>query len=92
MKNTKKTGKPLPKCCLSGTKDRIVTSEEKWIYFESLKRKRSWVTPGGASTSFARPSRYGKRTLLCVWWDHEGVIYDELLKSGETVNTKPYRQ
>jgi len=24
--------------------------------------------------------------MLCVWWDQEGVIYYELLKSGETVN------
>jgi len=36
---------------------RIVTGDEKWIYFENLKRKRSWVTPGEPSTSTARPNR-----------------------------------
>lgn len=30
--------------------------------------------------------------MLCVWWDQEGVIYYELLKPGETVNTQRYRQ
>ena len=33
-----------------------------------------------------------KKTMLCVWWDQKGVIYYELLKSGETVNTNRYRQ
>ena len=57
-----------------------MTGNEKWIYFENLKRKRSWVT--------ARPNRYGWKIMLCVWWDQKGVIYYELLKPGETVNTE----
>jgi len=44
---------------------RIVTGDEKWIYFENPKRKRSWVTPGEPSTSTARPNRYGRKTMLC---------------------------
>jgi len=50
------------------------------------------VTPGEPSTSTARPNRYGRKTMLCVWWDQKDVIYYELLKPGETVNTKRYRQ
>jgi len=30
--------------------------------------------------------------MLCVWWDQKGVVYYELLKPGETVNTKHYQQ
>ncbi|CAK9803711.1 Mariner Mos1 transposase [Anthophora quadrimaculata] len=71
---------------------RIVTGDEKWIYFENPKRKRSWVTRGEPATSTARPNRYGRKTLLCVWWDQKGVIHYELLKPGETVNTERYRQ
>jgi len=71
---------------------RIVTGDEKWIYFENPKRKRSWVIPGEPSTSIARPNRFGWKTTLCVWWDQKGVIYYELLKPGETVNTERYRQ
>jgi len=71
---------------------RIVTGDEKWIFFENPKRKKSWVDPGAPSTSTARPNRFDKKTMLCVWWDQEGVIYYELLKSGETVNAHRYHQ
>ena len=30
--------------------------------------------------------------MLCVWWDQKGVVYYELLKPGEMVNTKRYQQ
>jgi len=66
--------------------------DEKWIYFENPKCKRSWVTPGESSTSTARPNRYGRKTMLCIWWDQKSVIYYELLKPVETVNTECYRQ
>jgi len=71
---------------------RIVTGDEKWVYFENPKRKKSWLALGEASTSTARPNRFGKKTMLCVWWDHKGIVYYELLKPGETVNGERYRQ
>jgi len=43
---------------------RIVTGDEKWIYFENPKRKKSWITPGEPLTSTARPNRYGRKTML----------------------------
>ena len=70
----------------------IVTGDEKWIYFENPKRKKSWVSLGQPSTSTAKPDRFGKKRMLCVWWDQKGVVYHELLKPGETVNTDRYRQ
>jgi len=30
--------------------------------------------------------------MLCVWWNQKGVVYYELLKPGEMVNTKRYQQ
>ena len=72
--------------------DRIMTGDEKWIFFENPKRKKSWVDLGQPSTSTVRPNRFGKNRMLCVWWDQEGVIYYELLKPGETVNVERYRQ
>ncbi|GFT00287.1 mariner Mos1 transposase [Trichonephila clavipes] len=71
---------------------RIVTCDEKWIYFENPKRYRSYVDPGKPSKSTARPNRFGRKTMLCIFWDQEGPIYYELLKPGETVNTDPYKQ
>ena len=34
----------------------------------------------------------GKPSKKCVWWDQKGVIYYELLKPRETVNTNRYQQ
>jgi len=45
---------------------RIVTGE-KWIFFENPKCKKLWVDPGAPSTSTARPNRFGRKTMLCVW-------------------------
>nr|KAF6311923.1 hypothetical protein mPipKuh1_009110 [Pipistrellus kuhlii] len=70
----------------------IMTGDEKWIYFENPKHRKTWVDPCQLSTSTARPNCFGKKTMLCVWWDQEGVVYHELLKPGETVNTDHYQQ
>lgn len=70
----------------------VVTGDEKWIYFENPKRRKSWVDPGQPSTSAPRPNRFGRKTMLCVWWDQKGVVYYELLKPGETVNAHRYHQ
>lgn len=71
---------------------RIVTGDEKWILFDNPKRQKSWVDPGQPSTSTAKPNRFGKKAMLCVWWDSDGIIYYELLKPGETVNAERYQQ
>jgi len=70
----------------------IVTGDEKWIYFQNPKRKKSWIDPAQSLTSSSRPNRFGRKTMLCVWLDQEGVIYYELLKPGETVNAHRYHQ
>ena len=46
---------------------RIVTGDEKWIFFENPKRKKSWVDPGQPSTSTSRPNRFGKKRMFCFW-------------------------
>ena len=46
---------------------RIVTGDDKWIYFENLKRKKSWLSPGEVGLSTPRPNRFGRKTMLCVW-------------------------
>ncbi|GFW92261.1 mariner Mos1 transposase [Trichonephila clavipes] len=71
---------------------RIVTGDEKWIYFENPKRNRSYVDPGKPSKSTARPNCFCCKTMLCIFWDQEGPIYYELLKPGETINSDPYKQ
>jgi len=56
------------------------------LFSEYPKRKKSWVDPAQLSISSSRRNRFGRKTMLCVWWDQDGIIYYELLKPGETVN------
>ncbi|KAL6256735.1 hypothetical protein P5V15_011667 [Pogonomyrmex californicus] len=47
---------------------RIVTGDEKWIYFENPKRKKSWLSPGeaGPSTPKAKSLRQEDHALCLV--------------------------
>ncbi|GFW31022.1 mariner Mos1 transposase [Trichonephila clavipes] len=54
---------------------RIVAGDEKWIYFENPKRNRSYVDPGQPFKSTTRPNRFGRKTILCIFWDQEERIY-----------------
>ncbi|UYV79912.1 hypothetical protein LAZ67_18001028, partial [Cordylochernes scorpioides] len=71
---------------------RIVTGDEKWIHYDNPKRRKSWVKPGHASTSTAKPNIHGKKLMLCIWWDQLGVIYYELLQPNETITGERYQQ
>ena len=65
---------------------RVVTGDEKWIYFDNLKRRESWVDPGQPSTSQPVRNIHGKEAMLCIWWDSKGAVYYELLKPGEKIS------
>ena len=67
----------------------IVTGDEKWIYFDNPKRKKSWCQP---STSTPKRNIHGFKVMLCIWWDQKGIVYYELLKPGETITAIRYQQ
>ena len=69
---------------------RIVTGDEKWMYYSNPERRKSWGLPGHASTSSARPNIHAAKVMLCIWWDQVGVIYYELLKPNETITAERY--
>lgn len=70
---------------------RIVTGDEKWIYYDNPKRKKSYVKPGQPAKSTPKPNIHGSKVMLCIWWDQKGVVYYELLKAGETITAELYR-
>jgi len=70
---------------------RIVTGDEKWIHYDNPKKRKSWGSPGHASTSITKPNIHGKQLILCIWWDQLGVVYNyELLKPNETITGALY--
>ena len=69
---------------------RIVTGDEKWIYFSNPNRKRSWLNPGEPSKPHPKQNIHGHKVLLCIWWDMHGVLFYELLKPSETITAELY--
>ena len=70
--------------------NRIVTGDEKWIYFHNPNRKRSWVDPGSPVPMTPNRDIHGKKILLSVWWDQRGVLLYELLPPGQTITSDLY--
>jgi len=72
---------------------RIVTGDEKWIFYS--KKKKYYAKPGqslpSTSTSTSRSNIHGSKIMLCIWWDQEGLVYYELLKPGDSITSDQYR-
>ena len=74
-----------------GFSHRIVTSDEKWVYYDNSKRRKSWGMPGNTSRSTAIPNIHGAKVMRCIWWGALGLVYYEMLKSSETSTGDWYR-
>lgn len=71
---------------------RIVTGDEKWIYYDNPVSRKQWLGPSEEPLHVPKPEIHRKKTMLCVWWDQQGIIYYELLEPRETVNASLYSQ
>ncbi|XP_067126777.1 histone-lysine N-methyltransferase SETMAR-like [Centruroides vittatus] len=93
-----KLGKKVDSCYLAflAKKEsflaKIVTGDEKWITYKNVIRKRQWVDKNYQPQPDPKPSVHGRKILLCVWWDCQGIIHFELLPRNETVTANVYIQ
>ena len=69
---------------------RIVTCDEKWVYFGNPDKQNQWLDPGQMSKPVAKRDRFSRKALLCVWWNFEGVIHFELVPNGRTIDADLY--
>lgn len=70
---------------------RIITGDEKWIYYDNPKRKKAYVKPGQPGPSQPKRDIHADKVMLCIWWDQKGVLYYELLNPGQTITGDLYR-
>lgn len=56
----------------------IVTGDEKWVFFNNPYKGNQWLMPGQQSQSVVKGERFGKKVMLCVWWNYEGLLHFEL--------------
>lgn len=45
---------------------RIVTCDEKWVYFSNPDKQRQWLSPGQVAEPVAKRDRFSQKALLCV--------------------------
>jgi len=70
---------------------RIVTEDEKRIFYDNPKKKKYYTKPSqSTSTSTPRPNIHDSKIMLCIW-DQKGLVYYELLKPGDSIMGDPYR-
>ncbi|GFW02649.1 mariner transposase [Trichonephila clavipes] len=69
---------------------RMVTEDEKWLTYDNIWLKRSWSKHGDAAQTVAKPGLTAR--FYRVWRDWKGIIYNELLLYGQTLNSDLYCQ
>ena len=47
---------------------KIVTGDEKWIYFDNSSNKKQWLDPSQKASHVPRPEIHQKKVMLCVWY------------------------
>lgn len=69
---------------------RIITCDEKWIYYDNPKRLKARVKPGQPAPPVPKRNIHSAKVMLCIWWDQKGVIWYELLKPCQTITADHY--
>ncbi|XP_026825471.1 histone-lysine N-methyltransferase SETMAR-like [Ooceraea biroi] len=72
--------------------DRLITCDEKWIFYDNVVRKRSWCESESSAQRTPKRNIHGQKIMLSVWWDVRGIVYYELLPRNQTINTDLYCQ
>lgn len=70
---------------------RIITCDEKWIFYENSNKKKSWVKSDESVVFTPKRNLHGRKVLLSIFWDQKGIIYYEILKNNERVDAKRYQ-
>ena len=69
---------------------RIVTSDEKWIYLRNPNKLNLWLSRGKPAQPVVKRKSFETKVMLCVWWNYEGVFHFELVPDGRAMNSKLY--
>jgi hypothetical protein len=70
----------------------IVTGDEMWVYELTPESKRSsmtWKHPHSPTTKKFKIEPFGKKTIVTMFWDCEGLLC-EFLPPKTTINSDKY--
>lgn len=70
---------------------KIVTGDESWIHHydpESKIQSMQWIPKGGSGPIKAKSSRSAGKVLATIFWDSKGVLMEDYIPTGSTMNSK----
>ena len=67
----------------------IVMGDEKWCLY-IIKQRKEWVAPGYMPKLRVKPDLHPRKTMICIWWDWEGMVHREMLERNATANKELY--
>ncbi|PIC12867.1 hypothetical protein B9Z55_028109 [Caenorhabditis nigoni] len=70
--------------------DRLITGDEKWVFYDNHHRKSQWVGEGESPQDVPKSDLHPKKVMLSVCWGVDGPIYWELLPEGKTITGDLY--
>ncbi|UYV74394.1 ABL1 [Cordylochernes scorpioides] len=74
---------------------RVITGDEAWVYgydVDTKAQSSQWKLPHEPRPKKAHQVRSNVKVLLTVFFDCRGVVHDEFLPQGRTVNKEYYLQ
>ncbi|GFW64699.1 histone-lysine N-methyltransferase SETMAR [Trichonephila clavipes] len=72
--------------------NRVLTSEEKWVLYDTPKLSKHWLSPQDTIPHSARPPMHPRKIMLCVLWTCRQVVQYELLPTGQVVTADLFLQ
>lgn len=72
---------------------RVITGDESWVYgydVETKAQSSQWKSPEEPRPKKARQVRSNVKVLLTVFFDYNGLVHQEFLPQGRTVNKEYY--
>ena len=73
--------------------DRIVTTDETWLYYydpETKQQSSQWVTKGSGPPGKARVCKSAGKTMCIMFMDRSGILLTHFVPRGQTVNAAYY--
>jgi histone-lysine N-methyltransferase SETMAR len=71
---------------------RIMTCDEKWIFFDNTRRGGQWLDIDELPRHFPKQDLFPKKVMVSVWWGVTGIIHYSFLKRGKTITSESCSQ